>query len=47
MILDNKRREEAPDLTVQEYIMQLADRGDLAKLNQLSQATYAKISMLV
>ena len=29
---ENKRRAEAPDLTVQEYIQQLADRGDMEKL---------------
>ena len=36
LIMENKRREEAPDLTVQEYIMQLADRGDVVKLTALS-----------
>ena len=47
MIRDNKRREEAPELTVQEYIQQLADRGDSIKLEQLHNITYGKIAMLV
>ena len=37
---ENKRRAEAPDLTVQEYIMQLAERGDTDKLQHLSTVTY-------
>ena len=32
LIAENKRRSEAPDLTVQEYILQLAERGDVVKL---------------
>ena len=46
-MLENKRREEQPDLTVQEYIVQLADRGDTVKLQALNQTTYTRISMLV
>ena len=32
MIEDDKRRADAPELTTQEYIHQLADRGDVDKL---------------
>ena len=46
MIAETKRREGAPDLTVEQYIKQLADRGDIDKLQQLSQTTYAKITMM-
>ena len=46
MIKDNQRRAEAPDLTQEEYMSQLADRADVEKLDQLMQATYGRISML-
>ena len=46
LIAENKRMTEAPDLTVEQYIQQLADRGDLDKLNQFHQTTYAQIAML-
>lgn len=47
MIQDDKRRAEAPELTTQEYIQQLADRGDVAKLKQLNFSTYQRITMIV
>ena len=47
MIQDDKRRAEAPELTTQQYIAQLADRGEVAKLTSLKQATYYQITMIV
>ena len=41
-----KRMSEAPDLTVQEYIHQLSDRGDMVKLQLLNNSTYTKMSLL-
>ena len=47
LIAENEQRARMPDQTVQEYARQLADRGDVMRLQQLHQATYSRISFLV
>ena len=46
LIEENEQRARAPALTIQEYIKQLADRGDVQKIQMLHSATYGQISTL-
>lgn len=47
LVEQDEQRARAPDLTVEQYSVFLADRGDAAKLQNLHGACYAWISYQV